>query len=58
MASRAARFTQSDLTKAIKGARAGGINPRRIEIDPSGRIIICTTDDQHGGANPWDEVLQ
>jgi hypothetical protein len=57
MASRAARFTQSDLTKALKGARAGGMIPRRVEIDPSGKIIICTNNDQLGGSNPWDEVL-
>lgn len=58
MASRAARFTQSDLTKALKGARAGGMNPRRVEIDPSGKIIICTSDDQGSGTNPWDQVLR
>lgn len=58
MASRAARFTQSDLTRAIKGARAGGIIPRRVEIDANGKITICTSEGESGGANPWDEVLR
>ena len=57
---RGARFTQGDLTKAIKGARAAGFEPRRIVIDINGQIILSssqTENDDHS-PNPWDDVLQ
>lgn len=33
-------FRQSDLTKALKGAAAGGIKVTRVEIDRSGKIVV------------------
>lgn len=36
----AARFTQSDLKRAIKGVEDGGVRVGRIEIDPNGKIVI------------------
>jgi hypothetical protein len=55
-----ATFRQSDLTRAIKGARAAGIDVARIEIGNDGKIVILPT--QPGMAleiaqNEWDEVL-
>lgn len=35
-----AAFRQSDLTRAIKGAKAGGFDPARAEILPDGRIVL------------------
>lgn len=37
-----AAFRQSDLTRAIKGAKAGGFEPARAEILPDGRIVLST----------------
>jgi hypothetical protein len=33
-------FRQSELTRALKGAQAAGIEINRIEIDQDGRIIM------------------
>lgn len=35
-----ARFTQSDIKRAMAGAIAAGVSAPKIEIDPSGKIII------------------
>ncbi len=51
-----ARFKQSDVSRAIKGVKAAGAEIVRVEIDPSGKIIIHTdpkaaNDD---GPSDWD----
>lgn len=33
-------FRQADLTKAVKGAAAGGIKVTRVEIDRNGKIVV------------------
>lgn len=55
----AARFTQSDITRAIKGARAAGVHEGRIELDRDGKIVIIFGPDANrpAPANEWDEVL-
>jgi hypothetical protein len=35
-------FRQTDLTRALKGARAAGIEIQRVEIDKDGKIIVVT----------------
>lgn len=40
MAGKRVAFLQGDVTRAIKGARAAGLDPGRVEIAPDGRIII------------------
>jgi hypothetical protein len=52
-------FKQADLTRAIKGARAAGIDVAQIEIGKDGKIVILPK--QPGMAlqiaqNEWDEV--
>ena len=37
---RRATFRQSDLSRAAKGARAGGLNVVRAEIDHTGKIVL------------------
>ena len=39
--SRRASFTQSDITRAVKGAQAAGLIVSRVEVDGD-RIIILT----------------
>ena len=46
-------FKQADVTRAIKGARAAGMEPTRVEIYQDGRIVIFGDE---GGAGP-DEAL-
>lgn len=54
----AARFKQSDVTRAAKGAKAAGIRIGRIEIDPLGRIVIeAATSAQARKGGSWDDVL-
>ena len=34
------KFRQQDLTRALKGVIAAGVQIARLEIDPSGKIVI------------------
>jgi hypothetical protein len=53
-------FRQTDLKRAVKGARAGGIEIVRVEITKDGKIIIVpgkskeAVDDR--SENEWDSV--
>jgi hypothetical protein len=47
-------FRQRDLTAAIKGARAAGIEVMRIEIDKDGKIVIVT--DKAFGTEPSNDL--
>ncbi|WP_249694378.1 hypothetical protein [Stappia sp. WLB 29] len=38
-------FRQSDLTRAAKGLKAAGVEVSRVEIEPSGRIVLHTDGD-------------
>ena len=40
MSRAAARFTQADVTRALKGAAVAGFSVGRVEISPDGRIIV------------------
>jgi hypothetical protein len=44
MARGKATFRQGDLTRALKGARAAGIDVRRIRIAPDGAIEMDTSE--------------
>lgn len=58
MARRPLTFRQQDLVRALKGAKAVGIEVARIEIDKSGKIVIVTgnTMGEHDNTcNEWDE---
>ena len=37
-----ATFTQAEITRAVKGAQAGGMKITRVEILPDGRISVST----------------
>jgi hypothetical protein len=56
----AARFTQSDMKRAVKGVEEAGVRVGRIEIDPNGKIVIFpigTAPKPADGGNSWDDVL-
>lgn len=59
MASRASRFKQSDLTRAVKGVEAAGMRVGRVEIDANGNIVILSeaSAPKVGRVNSWDEEL-
>jgi hypothetical protein len=38
----ASPFRQADVTRAIKGAVAAGVDIARVEIDRTGKIVIVT----------------
>jgi hypothetical protein len=65
MSRTAARFKQSDVTRALRAARAAGLDVSGYEIDPfTGRIIVSTASPNNGskpveeeGVNEWDKVL-
>jgi hypothetical protein len=52
-------FRQADLTRALRGARAAGVNVGKIEIDPvTGKITItsateATTDGEGDPLDKW-----
>jgi hypothetical protein len=35
-------FRQKDLTRALRGAQAAGVEVQQVEIAPDGRIILVT----------------
>jgi hypothetical protein len=54
-------FRETDLKRAIKGARAAGMEVGRIEIE-DGKITVVPEKPNIGASveartNPWDEVL-
>ncbi|MCU0832279.1 MAG: hypothetical protein MUC58_12345 [Rhizobiaceae bacterium] len=50
-------FKQADLKRAIRGVQAAGITPSRVEIRPSGEIVIITGADQAAPDNALDQWL-
>ncbi|MDH2341478.1 hypothetical protein [Bradyrhizobium sp. SSUT77] len=42
MARRPAQFKQHDITRAVRGAIAGGVEIQRVEIDRDGKIVLIT----------------
>jgi hypothetical protein len=53
-------FRQKDVTRALRGAVAAGVEVQRIEIDTDGKIIMVTGKPKEqideGGSNEWDNI--
>jgi hypothetical protein len=53
-------FKQSDVTKAVKGARLAGLDVSRVEIGRDGRIVVIAGKPEHGSVNgdhnEWDDA--
>lgn len=52
-------FTQGDISKLLKGAKAAGMTVSRVVIDRSGRIVadFGKPSEDAGAANEWDVVF-
>ena len=48
---------QSDVTRAIKGAKDAGVQIGRVEIEGGKIVLVAAGNPSDGGRNEWDEVL-
>lgn len=55
---RRASFKQADLTRALRGARAAGLEPRGCRINPAtGEIEMQFGNDNAGAGNSFDALM-
>jgi hypothetical protein len=54
-----ASFKQRDVTRAIKGARAAGIDVSGVKVDKQGNIVILTGKpiESPDGGGSWDQAI-
>jgi hypothetical protein len=52
-------FKQRDITRAVKGAMASGLDVARAEIDKNGRIVVVfgKLDKPMSHDGSWDEAI-
>lgn len=50
-------FRQVDLARALKAAASAGVEVGRIEIDPSGKIVIVTAKETPTPQNDVDKWI-
>jgi hypothetical protein len=54
---RAAHFKQADVTRALKGVVAAGVQPSSCRIAPSGEIVVLLGHAISGPRNSFDELI-
>ena len=52
---RASRFKQSDVKRALKAARDGGLDVGRVEIDAEGKIVLVANAQAIESTSPLDK---
>jgi len=52
-----ARFTQAEVTRAVRGSLAAGVAIGRVEIAPDGCITIYAAGETPLRDNSWDDQL-
>lgn len=58
MGRRAASFTASDVTRAVKATVAAGLDVDRVEVQPDGTFAVITKGHEAGGhrdLSPYDQ---
>lgn len=58
MSARRSSFRQADITRALKGAKAAGLNPSGCTIGPDGSIHVNCGDGGSGPINSFDRLRQ
>ena len=51
-------FSQTDVKRAVKGARAGGLEVGRVEIDADGKIVLFAKYELSEPPSPFDKWKQ
>lgn len=57
---RAARFKQADISRAIRAVVAAGFTPCSCRCDPDGGVVVNFATESNPiamSSNPWDEEL-
>ncbi len=49
-------FKQADVTRAIKGALAGGLSVARVEINRDGKIIVVALGTPVEAKTGWEDL--
>jgi hypothetical protein len=61
MPRRASKFTQADVSRAVRGAINAGLQPTRIEIDADGKIVVffgAAPETEADDPNGWEDRLR
>jgi hypothetical protein len=48
-------FRQTDVARAVKGARAGGLDIGRVEIDSAGKIVLIPKSEAREANSPLEQ---
>lgn len=51
-------FRQSDLSRAVRGAMAGGLSIARVEIETTGKIVLVAVTGNSSSPNALDSWLE
>jgi opacity protein-like surface antigen len=52
------RFTQADVTRAVRACLKAGMQVARVEVRIDGSITVYAAGGAAGERNPWDSVLE